>query len=74
MNWRNQAVCFNDENSSYWVSYNFDKVKYAKDGCSRCSVIKECLMYSANDDEVIGVIGGSSEFDRLMMLNKERGD
>jgi galactitol-specific phosphotransferase system IIB component len=29
--WRNQAVCFNDVNSSYWVSYNLDKIKYILD-------------------------------------------
>lgn len=70
MSWRNKAVCFNDSNSSYWVSYNLDKIKYAKDGCSKCSVIKECAMASLHDENPVGVIAGLSEFDRLRITNR----
>lgn len=70
MTWRSQAVCHNDVNSSYWVSYNLDKIRYAKDGCSRCQVVKQCLASASVEPTIVGVVGGLSEFDRLMVSNK----
>lgn len=74
MNWKDQAVCFDDKNSSYWTSYDFDKVQYAKNGCSRCPVKMQCMMAHADDPYAAGVIGGLSEFDRLLILNKEKSE
>lgn len=74
MTWRDKAVCYNDENSSYWVSYNLEKVKYAKQGCSRCPVEIDCLMSATEDEYIVGVVAGLSEFDRLILANKERGE
>lgn len=73
MSWRNKAICFNDPNSAYWLSYNIEKIKYAKQGCVRCPVQEECLISVIDDEHVVGVVAGTSEFDRLVMVNKERG-
>jgi hypothetical protein len=67
--WRDQAVCYNDVNSSYWVSYNLDKVRYAKAGCARCQVVKQCLSSVSDESTIVGVLGGLSEFDRLIISN-----
>lgn len=73
MSWRSKAVCFNDSNSDYWLSYNFEKIQYAKRGCSKCPVQEECLMSVLEEEHVVGVVAGFSEFDRLVMINKDRG-
>jgi hypothetical protein len=75
VNWRERAVCFNDTNSSFWVSYNLEKVKYAKNGCANCSVHNECIQSAyVEDDEPIGVIAGLSEYDRLLSKWKKVSD
>lgn len=71
MTWRDQAVCYNDQNPSYWVSYDLKKIKYAKRGCSQCPVISQCLIHHAGEQDLVGVIGGISEYDRLLVVNKE---
>ena len=75
MNWRDNAVCSNDSNSSFWVSYNLNKIQYAKKGCGTCKVHKECIQSSyIEDDEPIGVIAGLSEYDRLISKWKKVSD
>lgn len=72
MSWRDKAVCFNDPNSSYWTSYEYDKVQYAREGCYGCPVKMQCMMAHADDPYAAGVIAGLSEFDRLMIDNREK--
>lgn len=74
MSWRSQAVCFGDENSTYWTSYEYDKVQYAKDGCLRCPVKMQCMASHVDEPYVAGVIGGLSEFDRLRITNREKSE
>jgi len=74
VNWRNSAVCANDKNHSYWISYNLEKIEYAIDGCKKCTVVKECILYNSELEEVIGVVAGTTEFDRLVSKWKKVED
>ncbi len=74
MNWRDKAVCSKDKHSDYWLSYNQDKIKYAKEGCSKCSVTLECFLNSLDSEEDVGVISGISEFERLVSRWKAVSD
>jgi hypothetical protein len=64
-NWRESAVCSDDVNSNYWLSYDLKDIKYAKEGCSRCDVRIECLTSALSNDVYFGVNGGVSEWDFL---------
>lgn len=74
MNWTDRAICRNDDHPEYWVSYNLQKIEYAKAGCIKCPVQKECISTAGIEDEVFGVIAGLSEFDRRMHLWKKVTD
>jgi hypothetical protein len=65
-NWRAKAVCTGDPKSSSWLSYDIKDVEYAKEGCSRCPVKKECLVTAIKNNSFIGVIAGISEYDYLL--------
>ena len=65
-NWRSKAICTGDKNSSNWLSYDIKNVEYAKEGCSRCTVRKECLITAIKNNSFIGVIAGISEYDYLV--------
>lgn len=68
MTWIDRAICSNDKNPARWLSFDLKDIEYAKDGCNKCPVKKQCIMSSVNGDGlVVGVIAGLSEFDRLMM-------
>jgi hypothetical protein len=65
-NWKDEAVCASDTNSPKWVSYNLDDIEYAKKGCAKCNVRKECLIMAFKNDSFIGVVAGISEYDYLL--------
>jgi hypothetical protein len=65
-NWRAEAVCADDPYAERWVSYKYDDVQYAKNGCARCEVRKECLVSALSNDGIVGVVAGISEFEYLM--------
>ena len=69
-NWKDRAVCSKDKFPNKWVSYDLDDIAYAKDGCSRCTVRKECLAMSLQNDYFIGVVAGISEYDYLTTIWK----
>jgi len=73
-NWKSLAVCVDDKFSNRWVSYNIEDVKYAKDGCSRCPVRQECFINAIENDSMIGVIAGISEFEFLLYTWEEVND
>lgn len=71
MSWLNKAVCRKDKHSDYWTSYNLEKIEYAKAGCEKCTVQKECVMTAMqSDEEPVGVIAGISEFERRLAKRK----
>ena len=72
MTWLDKAVCAKDKHSEYWLSYNLEKIEYAKLGCEKCTVAMECVANAASsEDEPVGVIAGLSEFERRLSKWKE---
>ena len=49
-----------------------DSLRAAKDMCSRCLVVQECLVYALNNNERYGIWGGKSTRERLMILRAKR--
>jgi hypothetical protein len=75
VNWLDKAVCASDKHSDYWLSYDLEKIDYAKSGCDKCTVHIECFTNSISmDDEPVGVIAGLSEFERLLARWREVTD
>ena len=72
------ALCNADARSHYWLSYVEAEIEYAKSLCMECPAILECAAYMMeqyDDDAVpVGVLAGTSEFDRLELLWKEVDD
>lgn len=73
MNWVQKASCKNDKNYSKWLSYDLVDIDYAKKICSSCPVKKQCMIAFFNSTNV-GVIGGISEYERLLMDWREVTD
>lgn len=70
--WVNFALCTDHPDHLYWTSNDYEEIKLAKDGCSRCEVRLECLTHAVmNPDDFIGVRGGLSEYDFLLRTWKE---
>ena len=72
------ALCNADARSHYWLSYIESEIEYAKSLCMECPAMLECVVYMMeryDGDEVpLGVLAGTSEFDRLELLWKEVDD
>jgi hypothetical protein len=72
------ALCNANARSHYWLSYIESEIEYAKSLCMECPAILECVVYMMeryDGDEVpLGVLAGTSEFDRLELLWKEVDD
>jgi predicted RecB family nuclease len=66
------AICATDAKSHYWVSYEESEVEYAKMRCRSCSASEQCLAYLFSSwDDLVGVLAGISEYDRLEMKWEE---
>lgn len=70
-NWRLDAVCLHDKHSEYWLSCKYSEVVYAKEGCARCPVKKECFLSALQNEEFVGINAGVSEYDFLMSTWKK---
>lgn len=70
-NWRDLAVCAEDKNSSRWLSYDIEDVQYAKEGCAKCTVRRECLATALQNDCFVGVVAGISEYEYLNIIWNE---
>ena len=72
------ALCHANPRSHYWLSYIEAEIEYAKSLCMECPAILNCAAYMIgqyDSNEVpIGVLAGTSEFDRLELLWKEVDD
>ncbi len=67
--WRDEAVCANDKFPNKWLSYDLNDIEYAKDGCAKCAVRKECLITALDKDYYFtGVVAGISEYDYLTTI------
>jgi hypothetical protein len=69
--WKELAVCANDPDPSSWLSYDYQDVLYAKEGCSRCKVKSECFTVAWSNPLYVGVNAGISEYDYLILTWKE---
>ena len=69
--WKIHAVCASDPKPDAWMSYNKDDIIYAKSGCDRCTVRRECFFNAWNQEDFYGVYGGISEFEFLIGTWKE---
>lgn len=74
----NGALCTADARSHYWLSYIESEIEYAKTLCMECPAILNCAVYMMEqydgDGVPLGVLAGTSEFDRLELLWKEVED
>tara|TARA_B100000809_G_scaffold71109_1_gene68694 strand:- start:279 stop:566 length:288 start_codon:yes stop_codon:yes gene_type:complete len=72
------ALCIENDRSHFWLSYNETKIEYAKAICKVCPALLSCAAYMLEqyDDGGVplGVLAGTSEFDRLELLWKEVDD
>lgn len=66
MSWTSRAICHQSDNRKYWLSYDVHEISHALDGCSICKVKKQCAESYADVDYFVGVVAGTTEFDRLM--------
>jgi len=73
-NWRSRAICANDQHPDKWISLKNEDIEYAKSGCEKCNVKKECLFSAIENDSFIGVVAGISEFEYLMYTWEEVTD
>lgn len=73
-NWKDKAVCANDKYPNKWLSYDFSDVGYAKNGCAKCTVRKQCLANALQNDSFVGVIAGMSEYDYLNSIWKRASE
>jgi hypothetical protein len=69
--WRELAVCAQDPDPLAWLSYDYQDVQYAKEGCARCKVRVECFTTAWNTPAYVGVSAGISEYDYLILTWKE---
>lgn len=69
--WKELAVCAQDSDPSAWLSYDYQDVQYAKEGCSRCEVRTECFTTAWHLPLYVGVNAGISEYDYLILTWKE---
>lgn len=74
--WAKNAICASDSRSEAWMSYNKEDIIYAKIGCEKCTVRRECFLqaWEANSSDktgFYGVNGGISEYEFLLGTWKE---
>ena len=73
--WTSVALCKKDDQPSLWLSSNIDDVNYAKNVCRKCTVRMECLLSVVYEkDDFIGIHGGLSEIEYLLLTWKEVDD
>lgn len=73
-NWRKSAVCATDKNPERWLSYDIKDLEYARDGCARCPVKRECLVTALEEESTmpfVGMVAGISEYEYLLSMWKE---
>jgi hypothetical protein len=72
------ALCNASDRSHFWLSYDESEIEQAKAICKVCPALLKCAAYMIeqyDDDTVpVGVLAGTSEFDRLELLWKEVND
>jgi hypothetical protein len=65
------ALCLTDKNCHFWLSFVESEIEYAKSKCPECPAIMECAGIILEVPDVVGVLAGTSEFDRMELTWKE---
>ena len=65
------ALCLTDKNCHFWLSFVESEIEYAKSKCPECPAIIECASLILNEEYSVGVLAGTSEFDRMELMWKE---
>ena len=65
------ALCFVDKKSHFWLSFVESEIEYAKSKCPECPAIIECAGLIVDVPDAVGVLAGTSEFDRMELMWKE---
>lgn len=65
------ALCWTDKNSQFWLSFLESEIEYAKSKCHECPAIIECAGLILDEESSVGVLAGTSEFDRMELMWKE---
>ena len=72
------ALCNASDHSHFWLSYDESEIEHAKALCKVCPALLKCAAYMIEqydgDSVPVGVLAGTSEFDRLELLWKEVDD
>lgn len=63
MSWRDMAECRNTS-----IDFFARSSEVAKDACSTCPVIKECLSFAVRNNERFGIWGGMTYTERQASL------
>ena len=70
--WLKESECYKSPNKGLWFSYDLSDIDKAKQGCSVCSVKRQCIETMVEtEEELVGVWAGMSEYDRLLMSWKK---
>lgn len=67
------ALCMTDSKSNYWLSFRESEIEYAKSKCHECPAIIQCAGLMLDEEYSVGVLAGTSEFDRMELIWKEVG-
>ena len=65
------ALCLTDSNSNFWLSFVESEIEYAKSKCHECPAIIPCASIIMDEEYSVGVLAGTSEFDRMELIWKE---
>jgi hypothetical protein len=65
------ALCLTDKNCHFWLSFRESEIEYAKSKCPECPAIIECAGLILDEEYSVGVLAGTSEFDRMELMWKE---
>lgn len=72
--WRMKASCREHPDPDLWFPEPMmqDNYRLAKRVCYECPVRTECLTWALANNEVFGVWGGFTEYERYSLLNREK--
>jgi WhiB family redox-sensing transcriptional regulator len=72
--WRQHANCKGIATDIFYPERgcSIHDVNAAKAICNECPVIKQCLDYAIENYEIIGIWGGTSQFERRFMRRANR--
>jgi WhiB family redox-sensing transcriptional regulator len=69
--WRDRAACFLDLRDLDFLAIANEKIqKPLLEVCACCTVREECLQYALDNNETLGIWGGTTPAQRLRILKR----